>query len=146
MKMTKEEYGKYVGDKAPKSRVWRNTALAWLIGGLICAGGQGLIRLYEYWGLSAKMASSSASMTLVFIAALLTALHLYDNLAKWGGGGTLVPITGFSNAIVAPAMEFKSEGLVAGLAAKMFTVAGPVLVFGIIASMLYGLGLLIFIR
>lgn len=144
MQMTKKQYVEYIEHKAPKSKVFRNTAMAYLIGGGICAGGQGLIRLYTHFGFPEKLASASASMTLVFLAALLTALHVYDSIAKWAGGGTLVPITGFSNAMVAPAMEFKSEGLVAGLAAKMFSITGPVLVFGIIASMIYGLLLLIF--
>ena len=136
--MTKDEYTRYVAERAPKSKVVKNTALAWLVGGGICVLGEALAQWYMGLGLEEKPAFSLASMTLIFLAAALTALHIYDNIAKWAGGGTLVPITGFSNAMVSPAMEFKSEGMVAGMAARMFSIAGPVLVFGIIASTLYG--------
>lgn len=139
MKMTNQEYSKYVDQRAPKSKLWVNILWAFGAGGLICAGGEGLRKLFLYLGMSDEMAGTSVSVSLIFIAALATALRLYDNIAKHAGAGTLVPITGFSNSVVSPAMEFKSEGLVAGLAAKMFTIAGPVLVFGICASVIYGL-------
>lgn len=139
MKMTNAQYAEYVAKREPKSKLARNMLMAFLVGGAICAGGQGLKNLYLYWGLSESVAATAVSISLVFLAAFFTALGVYDKLAKHAGAGTLVPITGFSNSMVSPAMEFKSEGLVLGVAAKMFTIAGPVLVFGICASVLYGL-------
>ena len=144
MKMTAKEYGDFVANKTPQSLVFRNAAMAWLFGGGICALGQGLTRLYELAGLEAERAAACVSVTLIFLSAVLTGLHIYDKIAKVAGAGTLVPITGFANAMVSPAMEFKSEGLVYGLAAKMFTIAGPVIVFGVIASAIYGFLLIIF--
>jgi stage V sporulation protein AC len=138
MNMNKQDYGQYVKEKAPKSRLLRNTALAWLSGGLICVGGQGLLEWYKKLGLSKEVSATAVAMTLVAIAAVLTALRVYDKIAKWAGAGTLVPITGFANAMVAPAMEFKTEGHVAGMASKMFVIAGSVLVYGILASAIYG--------
>ena len=117
----------------------KNIIWAFLVGGAICAAGQGLISLYQSYGLDKEQAGTAASVTLIFAAALFTGLGLFDKLAKRAGAGTLVPITGFANAMVSPALEFKSEGLVTGTAAKLFTVAGPVLVFGISASVIYGL-------
>ena len=119
---------------------------AFVIGGLICTVGQGLLNLYKKAGLTAEDAGSAVSMTLIFAAALLTGLGLFDKLAKRAGAGTLVPITGFANAMVSPALEFKSEGFITGTGAKLFTVAGPVLVFGISASILYGILLVLFFR
>ena len=136
--MTKKEYARYVKAKAPASRLVRDTALAWLAGGSICVLGQGLTDWYKTLGLTGETPSVAASMTLVAAAAVLTAFRAYDRIAKWVGAGTIVPITGFANAMVAPAMEFKSEGLVAGMASKMFVIAGPVLVFGVLASTVYG--------
>lgn len=144
MKMTNKEYAEYVKSKAPGSKLPRNMSLAWLVGGGICVLGQVLLKIYRTVGLDEKIASAAVPVTLVFLSAVMTGLHIYDNVAKWAGAGTLVPITGFSNAMVSPAMEFKSEGLVAGLAAKMFSIAGPVIVFGVIASVIYGLLLKIF--
>ncbi|MDR0325311.1 MAG: SpoVA/SpoVAEb family sporulation membrane protein [Oscillospiraceae bacterium] len=138
MNMTKKEYAQYVKGKAPASRIVRDTALAWLIGGAICMLGQGLADLYKAQGLTKEVSSTAASMTLVAVAAALTAFRVYDNIAKWAGAGTLIPITGFANAMVAPAMEFKSEGFINGLAAKMFVIAGPVIVYGLLASAVYG--------
>ena len=109
------------------------------MGGAICTIGQGLTNLYQSYGLDKDQAGTATSVTLIFAAALLTGLGLFDKLAKRAGAGTLVPITGFANAMVSPALEFKSEGLITGTAAKLFTVAGPVLVFGISASVIYGL-------
>ena len=116
------------------SYVW-----AFVVGGAICVVGQALVNLYEHWGASAATAATWCSITLVFLGALLTGLGVYDNLARFAGAGSLVPITGFANAVVAPAMEFRQEGFVTGTAVKLFTVAGPVLVFGISASVIYGL-------
>ena len=117
----------------------KNIVWAFLVGGAICTIGQGLLNLYQSYGLDKEQAGTAVSVTLIFAAALLTGLGLFDKLAKHAGAGTLVPITGFANAMVSPALEFKSEGLVTGTAAKLFTVAGPVLVFGMSASVIYGL-------
>ncbi len=117
---------------------------AFCVGGIICTIGQGLLNMYKAFGLTTVDASASVSITLIFVGALLTGLKVYDNIAKHAGAGSLVPITGFANSIVAPALEFKSEGFVLGMSAKMFTIAGPVLVFGISSSIVYGLILWIF--
>ena len=136
--MTEKEYAKLVSTRMPKSPMWKNCLWAFLVGGAICAIGQGLLNLYGQW-LDETDAGTAASMTLVALSALLTGLSLYDNLAKRAGAGTLVPITGFANAIAAPAVEFKTEGFVLGVGAKMFTIAGPVIVYGVSASVVYGL-------
>lgn len=146
MDMNNQEYGKYVNAKAKPSPLGKNMAWAFVVGGLICTAGQGLLNLYKNAGLTAEEAGSAVSMTLIFAAALLTGLGLFDKLAKRAGAGTLVPITGFANAMVAPALEFKSEGMITGTGAKLFTVAGPVLVFGISASIFYGVLLVLFFR
>ena len=137
--MTNQDYGKLVNEKSKPSPMGKNIIWAFLVGGAICAAGQGLISLYQSYGLDKEQAGTAASVTLIFAAALFTGLGLFDKLAKRAGAGTLVPITGFANAMVSPALEFKSEGLITGTAAKLFTVAGPVLVFGISASVIYGL-------
>ena len=139
MDMSNQEYRKYVDQKADNSPIWKNMLWAFVIGGLICTAGQGLLDLYKYLGLSETAAAIAVSVTLVVIAALLTGLGIFDDIAKRAGAGTLVPITGFANAMVAPALEFKSEGLVLGTGAKLFNVAGPVLVYGISTSVVYGL-------
>ena len=144
MDMTNKEYNKYVSEKAKPSPIWKNMAWAFVVGGLICTLGQGLLNFYQWMGLSEDDAGTAVSMTLIFAAALLTGLGVFDELAKQAGAGTLVPITGFANAMVSPALEFKSEGMVTGTGAKLFTVAGPVLVFGISASILYGILRLLF--
>jgi len=138
MNMTKQQYSAYVDQMAPKSRMWGNLVRAFLVGGAICAIGEGIVRGYVHLGAELDNARTGAAITLIFLAALLTGLGLYDKLAQIGKAGALVPITGFSNAVVSPAMEFKSEGHVAGLAAKLFSIAGPVLVFGALAAMGYG--------
>ena len=138
MEMTEKEYGKLVKDLAPKSPILKDCIFAFLIGGAICALGQGFINLYSWLDLDEQQASTAASMTLVALSALLTGLSLYDNIAKYAGAGTLVPITGFANAIASPAIEFKTEGFLLGVGAKMFTIAGPVIVYGISAGVLYG--------
>ena len=139
MRMTNQDYGKLVNERSKPSPMGRNMVWAFLVGGLICTAGQGLTQLYQSYGLDQDQAGTATSVTLIFAAALLTGLGVFDKLAKRAGGGTLVPITGFANAMVSPALEFKSEGLITGTAAKLFTVAGPVLVFGISASVIYGL-------
>ena len=143
MNMTPAEYGEYAKRHSPGSPLGRDLIRAFLMGGAICTLGQGLL---QAWGscLSQQDASTATSITLVFLGALLTALGLYDRLAKLGAAGTLVPITGFANAVAAPALEFKSEGLVTGTASKIFTIAGPVIVYGILAGTAYGLVLVLF--
>ena len=136
--MTEKEYAKLIKEISPKSPFWKDCLKAFLIGGLICTIGQALINGYAALGLEKQDAGTAASMTLVVLSALLTGLSLYDNIAKHAGAGTLVPITGFANAIAAPAVEFKTEGFILGVGAKMFTIAGPVIVYGISAGVLYG--------
>ena len=137
--MTEREYGKLVKEMAPKSPIVKDCAFAFVIGGLICTLGQALLEGYKALGLEEKGAATAVSMTLVALSALLTGLSLYDNIAKYAGAGTLVPITGFANSIAAPAIEFKTEGFILGVGAKMFTIAGPVIVYGVSASVVYGL-------
>jgi stage V sporulation protein AC len=137
--MTEKEYGKLVKDLSPKSPMWRDCLMAFFVGGLICTLGQLAINGYTALGLEKQAASTAASMSLVALSALLTGLSLYDNIAKHAGAGTLVPITGFANSVAAPAVEFKTEGFILGTAAKMFTIAGPVIVYGVSASVVYGL-------
>ena len=138
MSLSSEEYKK-MGEKAvPKTNSARNLTGAFLIGGGICVLGQFLLNFYLDLGLSTPVASSACSITLIGISAVLTGFGVYDKIAKFGGGGTLVPITGFANAVVSPAMEFKSEGFVLGLGVKIFSIAGPVIVYGVLASVLYG--------
>ncbi len=139
MNLSQEEYARMVSSAVPKSRIIKNCLCAFFVGGFICLIGQGLSDLYQYAaGMPLKDARCMTSITLVGLSALLTALSLYDNLAKHAGAGTLVPITGFANAVVSPAIEFKSEGLIMGLGAKLFVIAGPVIVYGTVSSMLYG--------
>ncbi|MCI9671122.1 MAG: stage V sporulation protein AC [Lawsonibacter sp.] len=139
MRMTNQDYGKLVNERSKPSPMGKNIVWAFLVGGAICTAGQGLLNFYQSYGLDKEQAGTAVSVTLILAAALLTGLGLFDKLAKRAGAGTLVPITGFANAMVSPALEFKSEGLITGTAAKLFTVAGPVLVFGISASVIYGL-------
>ena len=139
MDMTNKEYDKFVKARAQSSPTWKNIIWAFLVGGTICTIGQVLLKAYQAAGLDEETAGTAVSVTLVLAAALLTGLGMFDNLAKYAGAGTLVPITGFANAMVSPALEFKSEGLITGTAVKLFTVAGPVLTFGISASVIYGL-------
>ena len=136
--MTEKQYAKLVKQIGPASPVGKDCMNAFWIGGSICALGQVFLNLYTAWGRGKQDAGTAASMTLVVLSALLTGLSLYDNIAKHAGAGTLVPITGFANAIAAPAVEFKTEGFVLGVGAKMFTIAGPVIVYGVSASVVYG--------
>lgn len=136
--MTDKEYAKLVGKLAPHSPMGKDCVHAFWIGGLICLIGQLLRNGYMKLGLSENDASTAVSMTLVVLSALLTGLSVYDDIAKHAGAGTLVPITGFANAIAAPAVEFKTEGFVLGVGAKLFTIAGPVIVYGLGAGVIYG--------
>lgn len=138
MQMTNKEYADMVKKMAPKSKTLRNCLNAFWVGGLICCLGQALMNGYALLGLSKTDAGTVTSITLVLLSALLTGLAVYDNIAKFAGAGTLVPITGFANSITAPAIEYQTEGFITGLAVKMFTIAGPVLVYGTSASMIYG--------
>lgn len=138
MDMTPQEYQSYVKSLAPKSPIVKDTALAFLVGGAICTFGQLIQNGFLSLGLEKTAAGTATSICLVFLSALLTGLNLYNSIARFAGAGTLVPITGFANAVVSPAIDFKSEGFITGMAAKMFAVAGPVIVFGTLASVIYG--------
>lgn len=139
MNMSKKEYDQYVRSMSPRSPMGKNLFNAFWVGGLICTVGQFFLNGFQGMGLDKDDAGSAVCIVMIFLGAVLTALSLYDNIAKIGGAGTLVPITGFSNAVVSPAMEFKSEGFITGLAVKLFSIAGPVIVYGISASVIYGI-------
>lgn len=136
--ITPKEYEKIVNKNSPKSKSLKNGIKAFLIGGALCAAGQVIFSLYGKAGLDEETSKTLTSVTMIFLGILLTALGVYDKLAKHAGAGTLVPITGFANAVSSPAIEFKSEGYIMGLGAKMFLIAGPVIVYGTAASMIYG--------
>ena len=144
MNMSKKEYNRYVARLAQKSPLGKDLLRSFLVGGLICAIGQLILNGFTALDLSEQDAAAATSVSLVFLSAVLTGLSVYDDIAKFAGAGTLVPITGFANAVVSPAIEFKAEGFVTGMAAKMFIIAGPVIVYGTVASVLYGLILVIF--
>ncbi len=137
--MTEKQYARLVSDLSPKSPKLRDYLCAFCIGGTICLVGQVFMNWYKSMGLDEKATGTAVCMSLITLSALLTGLSLYDNIAKYGGAGTLVPITGFANAVSAPAVEFKTEGFILGVGAKMFTIAGPVIVYGVSASVVYGL-------
>ncbi|MBQ5399448.1 MAG: stage V sporulation protein AC [Ruminococcus sp.] len=137
--INEQEYSKIVKKNSPNSNTPVNCIKAFLVGGGICALGQGILELYSATGLSSELSKTLTSVTLVFLGILFTALHLYDRLAKHAGAGTLVPITGFANSMASPAMEFKSEGYVLGLGAKMFVISGSVFVYGTLAATLWGI-------
>ena len=137
--MTAKDYQAATQKAIPPSKSYKNIPMAFLVGGLLCVLGQAVINLALSFGLEKDMASACGSISLILLSAVLTGLNVYDNIAKHAGAGTLVPITGFANSMVSPAMEFKSEGYILGLGAKMFSIAGPVLVYGISASVIYGL-------
>ena len=139
MEVTGQEYRQMNKKVSPKSPVLLNCVKAFLVGGLICTIAEVIVELVSGTGMELKDARLVGSLSLIFLSVVLTGLTVYDKIAKHAGAGTLVPITGFANSIVASAIEFKSEGLVLGLGAKMFTIAGPVLVYGITASIVYGL-------
>lgn len=136
--MTSGEYAKIVEKNMPKSKTAFNCLRAFLIGGGICTAAQAVFELFVLWGFEEDLAKTLTSVTMIFIGVLLTALGIYDKLAKKAGAGTLVPITGFANAMSSPAIEFKTEGFITGVGTKMFVIAGPVLVYGISASIVYG--------
>ena len=138
MHMTNQEYNKYVAGLAKKSPIWKDLLCSFLIGGAICALGQLILNGWGELGLDQDEAGTATAISLVFLSAVLTGLSWYDDIAKIAGAGTIVPITGFANAVVSPAIEFKAEGFVTGMAAKMFLIAGPVIVFGTAASVVYG--------
>ena len=144
MNMSKKEYNRYVARLAQKSPLGKDLLRSFLVGGLICVIGQLIMKGFTALDLSEQDAAAATSVSLVFLSAVLTGLSVYDDIAKFAGAGTLVPITGFANAVVSPAIEFKAEGFVTGMAAKMFIIAGPVIVYGTVASVLYGLILVIF--
>ncbi len=136
--ISQKEYTKLVNKNSPKSKVFVNSLKAFFFGGIICTVGQGLFELYRIFGMNEEQSKTLTSVSLIFLGILLTGLGVYDRLARHAGAGTLVPITGFANAVSSPAIEFKSEGYVTGLGAKLFIIAGPVIVYGVSASVVYG--------
>jgi len=141
---TQKEYQDYVNKKSPNSPIIKNCFNAFWVGGLICTIGQFIMEICKYRGLDNDVSSTITSIILIFLSAFLTALNVFNKIGKFAGAGSLVPITGFANSVVSPAMEYKSEGYIMGVGAKMFTVAGPVLVYGISTSILVGIVYLIF--
>jgi stage V sporulation protein AC len=139
MKMSHREYAQYVKKMSPSQPAAMNLSKAFIIGGLICCVGQAFMNTFKALGAREDLAPAAASAAMVFLGALLTGLRVYDKLARHAGAGTLVPITGFANSIVSPAMEYRTEGIVTGVCAKMFVISGPVIVFGVTASVVYGL-------
>jgi len=141
---TQKNYQEYVNQKSPNSPILKNCFNSFWVGGLICTIGQFIMEICKYNGLGITASSTIVSISLIFISSFLTSLNLFNKIGKFAGAGSLVPITGFANSIVSPAMEYKSEGYVMGVGAKMFTVAGPVLVYGISTSVIVGIMYLIF--
>lgn len=139
MNMNEKEYQDYVNTKVKKSPILKDCLMAFLFGGAICTIGQAFLNFYMYMGLEKEQASTAVSITLIFLSALLTGLDIYPKLAKHAGAGTIVPITGFANSVVSPALESKNEGLVLGVGAKIFTIAGPVILYGTMASVICGI-------
>ncbi|MBR0276942.1 MAG: stage V sporulation protein AC [Clostridia bacterium] len=137
--MDKKEYKEFSDRKSPPSKILKDSLMAFLFGGAICTFGQLLFTLYEPFGLGKELTGSSVSVTLIFLGVLLTGLNIYPKLAKYAGAGTIVPITGFANSVAAPSIEARTEGFVLGVGAKLFTIAGPVIVYGIGASFLAGI-------
>ena len=136
---TNKEYQQFANKKKPKPPFIKNVINAFIVGGIICSIGQGILNFYTSLGLDQKEANSFTVATMIFIGAFLTGLGVYDKIGKFAGAGSIVPITGFANSIVSPAMEFKKEGYIFGVAGNMFVIAGPVLVYGISASVVIGL-------
>ena len=146
MPVSQTEYGEMVKKASPNSTSCIDIPCAFVIGGLICVIGQALTDFYSYLGFDDRTSAAWCTVTLVFLSALLTGLGVYEKIAKHGGAGTLVPVTGFANAVASPAVEFKSEGYILGLGAKIFIIAGPVILYGTAASVLYGLIYYFFLR
>ncbi len=144
--MTNNEYQQYIKTKSPKSPIVKDCAFAFVIGGTICALGQAILNLYMYFGLDEELSLTLVSVTLIFLSALFTGLDWYHTIAKFAGAGTLVPVTGFANAVTAPAIESRTEGFILGVGAKIFTIAGPVILFGELSSMVTGIIYILFIR
>lgn len=138
-KMTKQEYQEYVKKQTPNSPIVKNCICAFIVGGLICVIGQGISDFYKMFDLSEDTVATATSITLIFLSALLTGLDVYGKIAKFAGAGTLVPITGFANAVVSPALEAKTEGYILGVGAKVFTIAGPVILYGTFSSFIAGI-------
>lgn len=138
MKLSKEEYKKMYKKASPPTKSYKNIPIAFIVGGLICTVGECIRQAFIYFDFGEKNSGTLTSITLVLISAILTGLGLYHNLAKYSGAGTLVPITGFANSVVSAAIEFKSEGMVLGLGAKIFIICGPVILYGTLASAIYG--------
>ena len=136
--MNTQEYGALVARRAARSPIYKNTFAAFWCGGLICAFGEGLRLFYMWLDIDTKNATSLTTITLIFLAALLTGIGIFDNIARYAGAGTLLPVTGFANAVVSPAIDTKSEGLILGVGAKIFTVAGPVLLYATLAGVVWG--------
>ncbi len=139
MKISSIQYDRLVKEYSPNSKTWIDTLNAFWTGGLICVLGQLVLNGWSAMGLSDDLSATATAVTMVFLGALLTGFGIYDRIAKLAGAGTIVPITGFANSVVSPAMEFKTEGFVMGVSAKLFTIAGPVLVYGVGSSVLYGI-------
>ena len=137
--MNNKQYNEYIEKRAERSPCFLNCIKAFIVGGLICLLGEALAELFVHFGADKENALLYASISLIFIAGLLTGIGVFDKIAKFGGGGALVPITGFSNSVTSPAIEAKSEGYTTGVASKMFTIAGPVIVFGTFSSIIYGI-------
>ena len=141
---TNKDYQKYVDKKSPNSPIFKNCFNAFWVGGLICIIGQLIYDFFIFRGFSQELTSTIVSISLIFLSAFLTAINVFNKIGKFAGAGSLIPITGFANSIISPAMEYKSEGYIMGVGAKMFTVAGPVLVYGICTSVIVGLLYLLF--
>lgn len=137
-KMTNKQYSQYVEDRSPKSKVFRNSFRAFVVGGGICMIGQGISDLVKKNGADKLESAALTSIILIFVGILLTGLNVYDEIGRFAGAGSIVPITGFANSVVSPAMEYKSEGYIMGVGARMFVIAGPVLVYGITSSVVVG--------
>lgn len=141
---TNKDYQKYVEKKSPNSPIFKDCFNAFWVGGLICVIGQLIYEYFIFRNFSTELSSTIVSISLIFLSAFLTSINLFNRIGKFAGAGTLIPITGFANSIISPAMEYKSEGFIMGVGAKMFTVAGPVLVYGISTSVIVGLAYLLF--
>lgn len=139
MNMNNEQYNEYVKTRSPKSKIGLNCIKAFLIGGGICTVAQVFFELFTYLGMDKDTAAPVTTVTMIFIGALLTGLNIYPKIARHGGAGTLVPVTGFANAVAAPALEAKTEGFIIGVGTKIFTIAGPVILYGTVASVICGI-------